>query len=64
MQTSIGERLLHLAALPGVERHRFLDTAMLAGGSDLQAVGVVTVGGVAMYTASTSGSLINASTSV
>ncbi|MNS63041.1 hypothetical protein D3C72_961260 [compost metagenome] len=44
MQPGIGKHLLHLATLPGVERHRFLDAAMLAGGGHLQGIGVMAVG--------------------
>ncbi|MNL30975.1 hypothetical protein D3C87_1527420 [compost metagenome] len=44
VQPGIGKHLLHLAALPGIQRHRFLDAAMLAGGGHLQGISVMTVG--------------------
>ncbi|MNY35349.1 hypothetical protein D3C86_1697480 [compost metagenome] len=44
MQPGIGKDLLHLPALPGIQRHRFFDTAMFTRGGHSQGVGVMTVG--------------------
>ena len=65
MQPGTFEGALHQCALLGIQRHGFFDTTVLAGGprpSGLYSRWLS--GGVAMYTASTSGSLISAWASV